>query len=186
MSQKSLLPLAFLYVRGSSVDGATRFQKLVFLAQEEGGLSDTYSFHADKYGPYSFDLASDIHSFIEEGYIDKKVVTNEVGHERHIFTLTDEGYETARDMAELDRYQPVLDVVKRVKSKFNDWDLDRLLRYVYGSYSEYATETELDLDRLFDPDTRSQLLEPEHDFLHSSPEEALEKNTSAEDLFPTD
>jgi len=186
MSQKNLLPLAFIYARGSSVDGATRFQKLVFLAQEEGGLEDAYNFHADDYGPYSFDLASDIQGYISDGYIEKKIETNEVGHKRHVFRLTDDGYRVARKMAQSERYGPIMEIVDQVKGRFNDWHLRKLLRYVYGNYPEYATETELDLDRLFDPDARSQLLEPEHEFLHSSPEEALEKNTSAEDLFPTD
>ncbi|MFD1687530.1 hypothetical protein [Halobellus litoreus] len=187
MSQKSLLPLAFLYAQGSSVDGATRFQKLVFLAQREGGLESKYDFHAEKFGPYSYDLADDLKYFIESGYVERKVETNEVGHERHTFRLTDEGYKVARKMAQKNRYEPIFDIVNEVKSKFNDWNLEELLRYVYRKYPELATATDLDTDRLFDPDSDSQFLEPaEHEFLHASPQETLEQNSSAEDVFSLD
>lgn len=184
---QSLLPIALLYTRGSrSIDGATRFQKLMFLAQEESELNSVYAFHADNFGPYSHELTSDLEYFIQEGYIEKNTVTNSVGNEKHVFGLTNKGIKVAQSMAQKEKYKPILQQADWIKSKFNDWNIERLLKYVYKKYPQYTIESELDLQRLFDPDARSQFLEPDTDYMGPGPEEGIEMKSSPEDIFSTD
>jgi len=186
MSDRTLLPLLLLYANSRErIDGATRFQKLVFLAQQEGGLSSTYAFHAERFGPYSYDLASEIDQYVTEGYIERDTVPNEVGNEKEIYSLTTEGIQVAKSAVTKDVYEPIMRILSEIKTEHNETQLKELLRYVYKRYDEYATATELDTERLFDPDARSQLLEPDDgtEYLGTGPEEAVEINSSAEDVF---
>lgn len=187
MSNGTLLPILLLYTNNrEAIEGTTRFQKLVFLAQEEGGLSSKYAYHAEKFGPFSYDLADELDRYVKEGYIERDTEPNAVGHEKHIYSLTTDGQQVARRAAQKQAYRPILEILADIKSAHNETPLQELLRYVYTKYDEYTTGTELDLDTLFDPDARSQFLEPgddEPDFLGAGPEKALEKNSSAKDLF---
>ncbi len=185
MTDSNLFPIAILYAKGTGVDGATKFQKLVFLSQKEGNLDGKYDFHADNFGPYSPQLSSDIDYLIDEGYAERIVRTNEVGHEKHIFKLTDQGYKIAKKMTKKDKYEDLFQEAVKVKTRFDDYSLDDLLGYVYRKYPSYTIKSELDLERLFDPDAESQFLDPA-DSVGPSPEEGLEMNTSAEDAFSID
>lgn len=186
MSDRTLLPLLLLYANSRErIDGATRFQKLVFLAQQEGGLSSTYPFHAERFGPYSYDLASEIDHYVTKGYIECDTVPNEVGNEKEVYSLTTEGIKIAKSAVKRDVYEPIMRILSDIKTEHNNVPLQELLRYVYKRHEEYATATELDTERLFDPDARSQFLESddEVDYAGPSPEEAVEMNSSAEDIF---
>lgn len=162
MDITSLRPIILLYTDGSSgVEGATRFQKLVFLSQKEANLSEKYEYEEDMFGPYSRELESDIDVFIEKGLINKYEVYNEVGNPKHIFSLTNSGIRVAKRLLNEDQYDAVFKEINKIKSKYNNEKIGDLLRYVYGKYPEYTTESTLDFDSLFDPDARSQFLIPD-------------------------
>lgn len=161
MSQPSLIPVALLYTHGNRpVEGATRFQKLVFLAQQESSLPSTYDYYAHKFGPFSPELSSDLEVHIENGIIQRQTVYNEVGNKKHIYSLTPAGLQYAQQILTQTDIEPVFEQLQNIKSTYNNWSLERLIRHVYGKYSEYTTETELDLENLFDPEADSQFLEP--------------------------
>jgi len=188
MSDYTLLPVAFLYTRSrSAIEGATRFQKLVFLAQEESDVPELYSYHADSYGPYSYDLQDDIDALLKEGYIEKNVERNAVGNERHVFSVNQEGIEAVRRLLTQPRYKGLFEKIQAMKQEYNQKPLDHLLQYVYQNYPEYATESELDLERLFDPDAQSEFLEPEEkEYVGTSPGNWKQVNPSAEEFFSTE
>lgn len=188
MSDYTLFPIAFLYTNNrNAIEGATRFQKLIFLAQEETNLPDIYSFHADKYGPFSPEAHSDIHALVEAGYIERDRVTNEVGNTKYVFSITTEGVRKAKSMIEQDGSGSLFGPVEKIKETYNDKPLNELLQYVYTRYDEFTVETELDLDRLFDPDARSEFLEPsiDRDFAGTKPGEWKTLNPSADEFFST-
>jgi len=92
MPQSKLLPLALLYTDNSrEIDGATRFQKLVFLAQEETDLPDIFEYQSDKYGPFSPELAATLDELENMNLIEKKISHNRSGNEKHLYSLTGEG-----------------------------------------------------------------------------------------------
>lgn len=187
MPRSTLVPLTLLYTRNrTSVDGATRFQKLVFLAQQETDLPETYGYHADKFGPFSPQLHSDLEELDRRGLLERRTRTNEAGNAKYVYSITPKGIQLVGRL--LDRNQRiagVFDTIQSVKKQYNDEPLQELLRYVYRKYPSYATETELDTDRLFDPDARSQFLESdsETEFAGTEPGEWKEVNSSAEDIF---
>ncbi len=113
------------------------------------------------FGPYSRELESDINLFVEKGLVSKHEVYNEVGNPKHIFSLTNSGIRVAKRLLNKDQYDTVFEEINKIKSKYNEEKIGDLLRYVYGKYPEYATESTLDFDSLFDPDARSQFLIPD-------------------------
>jgi uncharacterized protein YwgA len=187
MPESEIIPLAFLYTQGSqSIDGATRFQKLVFLAQQENNIPEKYTHHADKFGPFSPQFNSDLQELTEQGLIERHKVTNEVGNTKYIYSITPSGIQKAKSLlGQYDRISILFDRIEAIKNQFNSEPLPELLRYVYRKYPTYTTETELNTDQLFDPDTRSQFLEPSsgNEFAGTAPGEWREINSSAEDIF---
>ncbi|WP_135665329.1 hypothetical protein [Halorhabdus rudnickae] len=157
MSEPLALPLLLLYTDESkAIEGATRFQKLVFLAQEETDLETIYSFRADRYGPFSAQLASDLDRLVEHGYVTRDIQTNELGKPREIYGLTTAGLQKARDLVRTQVRKPALDLVQDIKREYNNTPIQDLLRYVYHNYEDYVTATDLDVDALFDPDTKTE------------------------------
>jgi uncharacterized protein YwgA len=187
MAESTILPLTLLYTRHrSSVDGATRFQKLVFLAQQETDLPDKYSYQADKFGPFSPQLHSDLEELAARGLLERNEHANEVGDTKYVYSITPDGIELVKTVLNRNgSISKVFDTLQNIKKRYNDEPLQDLLRYVYRSYPTYATKSELDTDRLFDPDTRSQFLESDSDaeFVGTAPGEWKEVNSSAEDIF---
>lgn len=149
MTQGKLFPLALLHIGGASIEGATRFQKLVFLAQEETDLDSIFGFRPDKYGPFSPELAQTLEVLENEGYIERDVEQTRAGHERFNYRLTQKGVKAARGMAKDNQYKPLYENGKEVKKAHNEKPLDTLLKYVYRKYPDMTTETELDLEELY-------------------------------------
>lgn len=191
-SYHAVLPIALLHTgRTDGVDGATRFQKLVFLGQEEESFPDHYEYRPDRFGPYSPGLDTDLRWAMAKGYVDRNVQRNTAGHEKHVYTLTPAGIQYARELLADNRIRPLFETAEAINREWADESIDDLLRYVYRKYEEYTTQTELDRDRLMDPDTESQFLEPaededdDADFLGVAPERVTEVNSSFEDLNPS-
>lgn len=186
------IPLAFLHTcRREVIAGATRFQKLVFLAQEESDLPREYDYKPDRFGPFSPQLHSDISTLVEDGYVEETHETNAVGHTRHEFKLTDSGYRVAREFAAKDTTGRIFGSAEEVKREWGETRIRLLIQYVYNKYEKYTTSSELDLDRLFDPDAESQFLDSEgaeegDDFAGPGPGEWQDLNPSADELFSTE
>lgn len=153
MRKEEILTLSLLYTRNrEAVKGATRFQKLVFLAQEEQRFADVFDFEPHKYGPYSSDLAATVRGLEARGLVKTDTETNTYGQDRVIYRLTTDGIARLHEEINEEDLEEVLDAIEEIKTTYNDWGTERLLKYVYRKYDEYTTDTEIDLDRLFDPD----------------------------------
>lgn len=162
MSDSKLFPLALLHIGGDSIDGATRFQKLVFLAQRETNLDEIFPFQADKYGPFSPKLAQTLEVLEDQGLIEKNIETTRAGHERHEYRLTNRGLGVARLMTDEDEYESLFEQGKKIKKRYNQKSLDTLLKYVYRKYPDMTDESELNLDELFSEDSSSAPIAPPH------------------------
>ena len=190
MKKSKLLPVALMYVGGTGVRGSTRMQKLVFLAQEEQKVPKSFDYQPGPFGPYSPELEETLDQLREKDLIEKDVRPNEVGNETHYYTLTPSGILLGQKMAKDEGLKPYLDVGKQLKETYDDWYLDRLIRHVYREYPIYATESELDLERLHNVNTRSQFLESgtvhgEQKYIGPSPEEVVQNRESVEEFFST-
>ncbi len=140
-----LLPLALLYADSRrEIRGATKFQKLAFLAQEEYGVEELHEFQPDKYGPFSQSLAASVKTLVEEEIVNEEVEETRSGNEVYTYSLTDEGVtlvQTLLDERDED-IESTLEPVQELKQDKSDLSLDRLLRYVYKKYPEMTTESE--------------------------------------------
>ena len=189
MKDSRLFPVALMYVGGDGVDGATRMQKLVFLGQEEFEIPEKYDYEPGPFGPYSSELEYQLSQLANKGLVEVSPVRNEVGNEKHVYRLTDSGILLGKKMASSDELRPYLDIAEEVLSEYGDRPLGRLLGYVYSRYEELTICTELDTDRLRDPEARSQFLEPGEKYGQSkylggiSPEESHSMRSSAKELF---
>lgn len=63
--------------------------------------------------------------------------------EEREFSLTQAGVNQIQKLTADPEYRPVMDAVRRVKSRFANHSLDDLLRYVYDKYPDMATESEI-------------------------------------------
>jgi uncharacterized protein YwgA len=148
MAQNKLLPLALLYVDGQrEIDGATKFQKLVFLSQEETDVGSPFEYQADKYGPFSPELHATLDDLEDRGLIKKEIRSNRSGNEKYVYHLTSAGSTVIKKLMDRDDaegLEDVLDDAQEIKKKHANKPLDRILKYVYTKYPAYTENTELD------------------------------------------
>lgn len=140
------------------VNGITRLEKLLFLADQESELPRAVEgpivFKPYNYGPYSKQVYEAVEVLEEAGlvreerYIDGRSldVMEELsadaaeieGLERRFF-LTDDG----RDVADLlaGQHPEYAKLLSDIKQRYGDLPLRRLIQYVYSRYPKYAEES---------------------------------------------
>jgi len=145
---KDIIPLALLYsAESNQIEGRTRLQKLVFLAQddlEDEGV-DTLEYVPYKYGPFSKSLIEAIERFQQMGLLERSKQRTYGGSEKYVYNLTPKGNRTFQhnlegdDNAEI--FEKILDVAQDTLNKHNKKSLDKLINEVYEEHPEYATES---------------------------------------------
>lgn len=145
--------------RPNEVDGITRLEKLLYLAEREGDLPPAaraaLTFQPYDYGPYSKDVyeAAEILErlgLISEARVFRGSALDEMeevlvgadreGVERR-FRLTDKGGVIAQELAA--RSPRTAASLKAVKEKYARMPLQQLLRYVYTIYPEVAAKSRI-------------------------------------------
>lgn len=156
--KKKHLPLFLLQTEEESeINGITRFQKLVFLAQE-GGLSDdpveplddaeTFDYEANDYGPFSKELYDTLDYLKREGYINVDETLTPSGNERKDYSIADDGEDLieeklgdiADDPTDLRHDLKVLRAVKRL---YSGEPIFELIDDLYAEYPDYAKDSVL-------------------------------------------
>ena len=148
MRDPKLLPLLMLYsCDEESVEGITRFQKLVFLTQKENDYIDEYYFRPDSYGPFSVELYNDIDELVRNGYVVCRTEETSSGNEKHSYQLTEKGREFVDRIMNInrDQYSRISGDLCRTKEKYNAMPLLKLLKRIYHTYPEMAKNSKLDL-----------------------------------------
>ncbi len=151
------------------INGITRLQKFLFLLENEDYIKKVgqgYEFEAYKAGPYSPTLYDDL-EFLEnleliesetsgvateeeeadmdvtfEELMDDEIKTPDLYDEKR-YSLTREGLEKVKSLLESEKYKPIIDGIRKIKSKFGKYSLDDLLYYVYTKYPDWTTESEI-------------------------------------------
>lgn len=142
---EQLLPLAALAVaEDGELEGITRFQKLVFLAQRERDGAEPYEFRADDYGPFSPDLYDDIDRLVAADLIDYDERTTDIGNTKQVYSLTEKG-RRAIDNSEGNEFPVSEAELAALGDEFEHVDLWDLLEYVYTEYPRMARNSELSL-----------------------------------------
>lgn len=109
------------------IHGRTKFQKMVFLAQEELGAEKVFPYKKYHYGPYSWDLTETIERMIARGDITEKV--EDFGDViRYSYTASEEGIKAVGESCKLDSES--LATMKTL----SQMPLSMILDYVYRKY----------------------------------------------------
>jgi len=149
MRDPTLLPLSILYTNSDeAVEGITRFQKLVFLAQEEILDQEQYEdFRPDDYGPFSVDLYDDIDWLCDEGLVDCETSITENGNDKQIYRLTDEGRELVEKMlrTSINNNEIPEEDLSHLNQQYCDMPLLQLLKRIYLEHPEMAKNSRLNL-----------------------------------------
>jgi len=172
ISRKGML-LVLIGANETPVEGTTRLQKYCFLSEREEGVEiDDQGFDFIKYhfGPYSPRLYDDLETLENYGLIEtvstsrradavealeEKEFTAEflLGREdqaearatlqERVYRLTDKGKEFVRKLESQGKCTEEITKIRRVKSRFSNYSLRDLIRYVYQRYPEMTTESEI-------------------------------------------
>lgn len=148
MANPKLLPLAVLRADGQQqVEGITRMQKLVFLAERELidlGENEFYDFEPYDYGPFSKELYADLESLVEDGYVDEQEVRTPGGKTKQVYNLTEKGNALFNHLREDDGNLPI-GSVENLKKEHNGTPLLQLIKHVYMKYPDMAINSKLDI-----------------------------------------
>ena len=158
------------YDVAKGINGITRLQKFLFLLENEDYIKkvdDGYEFVAYKAGPYSATLyddleflenlgliksdisgvateeeAADMDFTFEELMDSENIKTADVYDEKR-FRITAVGAKKIKDFLKKEEFAPVVNGIRKIKSKFGNYSLDDLLYYVYTKYPDMTTESEI-------------------------------------------
>lgn len=109
------------------IHGRTKFQKMIFLAQEELGAEKLFPYQKYHYGPYSWDLTETIERLIARGDIVEKV--EEFGDViRYSYTTSEDSKKEIEESGEL--ASESLEIMKTLSRM----PLSMILDYVYRKY----------------------------------------------------
>jgi uncharacterized protein YwgA len=156
----------------NGINGITRLQKFLFLLENEdylekieGGYKN--GFEAYKAGPYSSALYDDLEfleniglievetsgvateeeaadiDFTFEDLMDSEDIKTPDVYDEKRFKLTKEGLAKVESLLTSKEYSPVVDGIRKIKSKFGNYSLNDLLYYVYTKYPDMTTESEI-------------------------------------------
>lgn len=146
MNSREHIPLALLAANNQkSIEGRTRLQKLIFLAQKEVEEStenkNLYDFVAYDYGPFAKEIYQDIDSLKRRNLIEEKPEVLDDGVVTYHFTLTEKGKEftSSTDF----QNDELLAELENKKERYADKNLQNLVEYVYSEYPEYAENSVL-------------------------------------------
>lgn len=165
---------------GSELGGITRLQKLLFLAEKEGGVrpsNSDFEFTAYKAGPCSTKLYDDIEFLENLGLLEGQVVgeanpfeaaeinklsfedlmgedalsdssdgggpNSPDAYQERVFRLTEKGRKKIEDLISDNQYKPIIEGIRKIKSKYGKYSLADLLYYVYTKYPGMTTESEI-------------------------------------------
>ena len=138
LPKKMLYLLLFLKDAGT-IEGKTKFQKLIFLAKKEYNLNIGYDFVKYSYGPYSFELTNDLETLESLELIDvaKSEFLNHgspfVGKQL-TYILSKKGDKLIKDDEFLFADNTKKEIIDTVINEWNDKPLKTIIKYVYSKY----------------------------------------------------
>ena len=78
----------------------------------------------------------------DEDFSDVQIKNPDLYDEKR-FSLTPDGLAKVQSLLESKDYKPIVDCIRKIKSKFGNYSLSDLLYYVYTKYPDMTTESEI-------------------------------------------
>lgn len=129
---------------GEAVRNRTRLEKLVFLISKEvldkpgrRITPKTYTFRADRFGPFSEEVYDDVETLADLGLVERD-------DKRARVSITNKGKQLVHKLLTQNYVPYVLAKdIEKTKKLYNKTPLKTLLRYVYQKYEKYTHESEI-------------------------------------------
>ncbi len=135
-NKKNLAQILLFLKHAKKIEGKTKFQKMMFLAQKENKLSKEFEFIKYNYGPYSFELTKDVETLEKEGFltIEKEEFTtdNKFSGKRFMFQLTKKGEKFVKDNK--NDFEIDSKIINETVKKWNKKPMGDIIKYVYSKY----------------------------------------------------
>ena len=64
-------------------------------------------------------------------------------YQERVFRLTEKGRKKIEELISDNQYKPIIDGIRKIKSKYGKYSLSDLLYYVYTKYPDMTTESEI-------------------------------------------
>mgnify|MGYP006267999419 CR=1 FL=1 len=125
------------------IQGRTRFQKMVFLLQQEFEKTEFYDFEAYDYGPFSKGLYDDLDDLIDRDLVQEMREEFDKDKVYYEYKLTDAGRELIERLSDQEETQDIMALSEQLKQEINSEDLSVVLDRVYSEYPEYAENSVL-------------------------------------------
>ena len=139
-NKRGMLCILELIRTAGKVESKTKLQKMMFLAKEDEKVNHGYFFEKYLYGPFSFDVSSDLNALERFGLIRIERTTvnledNEV--ERFSFSLTSEGLKFLEESKNILEDVDV-EGIHRIVGKWNAKTLNEILDYAYKKVNKLS------------------------------------------------
>lgn len=146
MLVRQTLPLIIAYVNDrEAVAGRTRFQKMIFVLQEEiQSFKERYEFVPHDFGPYSPELQNDIDDLIAKEFLQEIRHTVEEGKIKFIYQITERGISVVQtilanqDLENKYEFSRIIETAATIKNDLNSKHLPLLLSDIYQKYPDFA------------------------------------------------
>lgn len=148
MENPKLLPLAILDAcEDEAVEGITRMQKLVFLAQREVDdvEENMYEFEPYDYGPFSEDLYGDLDALVENDFVSSYEEKTPGGNDKQVYEITEKGESLLEMYQEALNAQIPVNRIYEIKNEYNRMPLLQMIKRVYDKYPEMAVNSKLNI-----------------------------------------
>jgi hypothetical protein len=134
-NNRGLVQILLFLKHSKKIEGKTKFQKMVFLAQKENKLSEEFKFIKYNYGPYSFDLTKSLEALETTGFItvekEEFETDGEFPGKKFIFQLTEDGEKLIESEETKEEDSKI---IKNVVEKWNNKPMEDIIKYVYSKY----------------------------------------------------
>ena len=139
MFEDTLIPLLLSNILGR-VEGKTRFQKLIYLIQDEAAARNiegsSFTYELCHYGPFSAELSSVLEDLHNNGFLKEEIEVTPAGYERFVYSITGKG----RRLLERSKKKALLSkrltqIVSNIAHEYGDFPLNELVNEAYGRFS---------------------------------------------------
>ncbi len=135
-NKKGIVQILLFLKHSKKIEGKTKFQKMMFLAQKENNLSEEFKFIKYNYGPYSFDLTKSLEALETINLItvekEEFETDGEFPGKKFIFQLTETGEKFIE--SEETKHEEDSKIIKNVVEEWNNKPMEDIIKYVYSKY----------------------------------------------------
>lgn len=138
MFDEILIPLLLSDILGS-LKGKTRFQKLVYLIQDEANARDvqgsSFTYELSHYGPFSAELSSALEDLQNLGLLNEEIEETPAGYTRYVYSITEKGRRLLeRSKKKVLLSKRLIQIVSEVADEYGDIPLSELVDEAYDRY----------------------------------------------------